>query len=311
MNVLVTGATGFVGRSLVPALCAAGHDVTAMTRDASSYDPETDVTVVECDLLAPATLDGAFDGIDAAYYLVHSMNDGGSFAERDRRAATNFAREASRAGVERVIYLGGLGASADALSEHLRSRREVEAVLDEGAYDLTTLRAAIIVGDGSVSFRLVTQLSKRLPIMLTPKWVRTDCQPIAIDDVVGYLLGVLDAPATADDTFEIGGPEVLTYGDLLKRTARHLGSRALIVPVPVLTPQLSVYWVTLVTDVPGSVARPLVDGLKNPVVVTDDRIRDLVPISVTPLDEAIERALGRESDAGDATAASTRIDTRR
>ncbi|MDZ7702484.1 MAG: NAD(P)H-binding protein [Halobacteriales archaeon] len=291
MNVLVTGATGFVGSALVPALLDAGHTVSTMTRDAARYDAPAGVSVVEGDLLEPATLGDAFEGVEAAYYLVHSMQAGGAYAERDRRAARNFAHAASEAGVDRVVYLGGLGETGDGLSEHLRSRREVEAVLADGDYALTTLRAAIIIGDGSASFQMVRQLAGRLPVMVTPRWVRTECQPIAIDDVIAYLTGVLEAPETAGGTYEIGGPDVLTYEAVLRRTARQLGRSPLIVPVPVLTPALSVYWVDLVTDIPKSVAHPLVYGLKNPVVVTDDRIRDLVPVDLTPFDEAVAAAL--------------------
>lgn len=294
MNVLVTGATGFVGRSLVPALVAAGHTVTAMTRDADSYSPPENVAVVEGDLLSPSTLEGDFEDIEVAYYLVHSLQAGSEFAARDRDAAQNFAEAASEAGVDRVIYLGGLGETGEELSEHLRSRREVETILGTGEYDLTTLRAAIIIGAGSASFTMVQQLAGRLPVMITPQWVRTPCQPIAINDVISYLVGVLDEPETAGETFEIGGPDILTYGTVLRRTAHHLGKHPLIIPVPVLSPALSVYWVDLVTDVPKAVAHPLVYGLKNPVVVTDDRIRDYLPIELTSFDDAVELALEAE-----------------
>lgn len=292
MNVIVTGATGFVGRSLVPALRSAGHTVTAMTRDPSSYDTEAGVSVVAGDLLDPASLEGVFTKIDVAYYLVHSLDTGPGFAERDRQAARNFVQAANEGGVDRVIYLGGLGETGEDLSEHLRSRREVEVILRTGNYDLTTLRAAIIIGRGSASFAMIRQLAQKLPIMVTPKWVRTECQPIAIKDVIEYLVGVLNVPETAGETFEIGGPEVLTYEDAIRRTARHFGKQPHIIPVPVLSPGLSVYWVDLVTDVPKSIAHPLVYGLKNPVVVTDDRIRELLPITLTPFDEAVERAIG-------------------
>lgn len=292
MHVLVTGATGFVGRSLVPALLSADHTLTVTTRDASSYEPRPGVSVVEADLLEPDSLRAAVADVDVAYYLVHSLQAGAAFAERDRAAARNFARAAGDAGVDRVVYLGGLGETGPGLSEHLRSRREVEEILAEGEYELTTLRAAIVVGAGSTSFRMVRQLAARLPVMVTPKWVRTPCQPIAIADVVAYLVGVLDVAETAGETYEIGGPEVLTYEAMLRRTAAHLGRRPLILPVPVLSPALSVYWVDLVTDVPRSVAHPLVHGLKNPVVVSDDRIRELVPVDLTPFDEAVQTALG-------------------
>lgn len=291
MHILVTGATGFVGSALVAALATTEHSIVAMTRNAGAYTPPPGVAVVEADLLHPSTLVDAFEDVEVAYYLVHSLETGTSFAKRDREAARNFASAASEAGVERVIYLGGLGETGEELSEHLRSRREVEDVLAQGRYTLTTLRAAVIIGRGSASFTMIRQLVERLPIMLTPRWVQTSCQPIAIADVVAYLIGILDAPETAGETFDIGGPDVLTYQEMLLRTGAQLGKHPRVIPLPVLTPALSVYWVDLVTEVSKEIAHPLVYGLKNPVVVTDDRIREHVPITLTPFDEAVERAL--------------------
>ncbi|MFB6227148.1 MAG: NAD(P)H-binding protein [Halobacteriales archaeon] len=293
MRVLVTGATGFVGGRLVSALLGGGHEVSVLVRDVAAYredHPTNGVRIVEGDLLEPGSFSEAVD-VDAAYYLVHSMQAGSDFAERDRRAARNFELAASEAGVDRVVYLGGLGEERNRLSSHLRSRREVEAILGEGEYDLTTLRAAIIIGAGSTSFDMIRQLSSRLPVMITPKWVRNDCQPIAIRDAIAYLTGVLDAPETAGGVYEIGGPEVLTYETMMARTARLMGQRLRILPVPVLTPRISAYWVDLVTNVPKSVAHPLILGLKNSVVVNDDAITDHVDVISTPFEEAVTAAL--------------------
>ena len=292
MEVLVTGATGFVGERLVPALLEGGHDVAVLVRDSTSYDPPEGVTVFEGDVLEPGSFDDALEGVEAAYYLIHAMGGGAGFEERDRQGAHNFARAADSAGVDRVVYLSGLGVDGDDLSAHLRSRRKVEAVLAEGEYDLTVLRAAIIVGDGSASFRMVRQLASRLPVMITPRWVSTRVQPIAISDVIAYLVGVLDTPETAGRTYEIGGPEVLTYREMLAETGELLSGREpIIVPVPVLTPRLSAYWVDLVPDVPSGVAYPLIDGMATDVVVTDDRIRSLVPVELTAFETAVRRAL--------------------
>ncbi|AUX10407.1 NADH-binding protein [Halalkaliarchaeum desulfuricum] len=292
MKVLVTGATGFVGGRLVPALLAADHDVSVLVRDRDRYDPPDGVTVFEGDVLEEGSFEAALADVDAAFYLIHGMGAGGGFEDRDRRAADNFATAASAAGVTRVIYLSGLGVDDDDLSAHLRSRREVERVLAEGNFDLTVLRAAIIVGDGSASFRMVRQLASRLPVMITPQWVSTRVQPIAISDVIEYLVAILDVPETADDTFEIGGPDVLTYREMLIETGKLLSGREpFVVPVPFLTPRLSAYWVDLVTDVPASVAYPLIDGMTTDVIVTDDRIRSLVPIELTPYETAVRRAL--------------------
>ncbi|GAA0724913.1 uncharacterized protein YbjT (DUF2867 family) [Halorubrum trapanicum] len=301
MRVLVTGATGFVGSRLVPTLLARGHDVVALVRDADGYAAPDGVTVVEGDLLEPETLPPAFeiDGepVDAAYYLVHSMDGGPGYEERDRNCARNFAEAASAAGIDRLVYLGGLGEDREDLSEHLRSRREVERILGEGTPALTTLRAAIIIGAGSASFEVIAGLARRLPVMVTPKWVDTLCQPIAIADVVAYLAGVLGVPETAGETFEIGGPEVLTYAEILRRTRRQLGGGLRIVRVPVLSPELSARWLRLVTDVNPYLARSLVEGLRNTVIVEDDRIRELVSVDRTPFELAVARALTESRNA--------------
>lgn len=292
MRVLVTGATGFVGGRLVPRLLDAGHDVSVLVRDRSSYDPAAGVSVFEGDVLDPGSFDAALEDVDAAYYLIHAMGAGSGFEERDHEGARNFADAADAADLDRLVYLSGLGVDGDDLSAHLRSRREVEKVLAAGDYDLTVLRAAIIIGAGSASFRIVRQLATRLPVMITPRWVSTRVQPIAIDDVVAYLSGVIEEPVTAGETYEIGGPEVLTYRELLAKTGQLLsGRKPFIIPVPVLTPRLSAYWVDLVTDIPAGVAYPLIDGMATDVVVTDDRIRSLVPVELTPFETAVKRAL--------------------
>ncbi|WP_336326148.1 NAD(P)H-binding protein [Halovenus sp. HT40] len=295
MRILVTGATGFVGGQLVGELLAAGHEVRALVRDPSSYDAPNGVEVFQGDVLDRGSFEDSLSGVDAAYYLIHSMYAGEDFEERDRLAARNFTRAASEAGVDRIIYLGGLGETGDQLSAHLRSRREVEYILGDGTPELTTLRASIIVGAGSVSFQIVTQLVKRLPVMIAPQWVRTQCQPIAVIDALAYLVGVVDAPETAGKTYEIGGPDILTYGEMLQQTALAMDRRPPpIVPVPVLTPKLSAYWVGLVSDVDWQVARPLIHGLKNPTIVTDDSIREFVSPELTPFSEAVQRALAEE-----------------
>ena len=302
MNVLVTGATGFVGGRLVPALLEAGHEVSVLVRDRSRYDAPEGVTVFEGDVLDAETLAEPLAGVDAAYYLIHAMGAGSGFESRDRAGARNFARAADEAGVERVVYLSGLGVDSPDLSEHLRSRQEVEYILADADYELTVLRAAIVVGDGSASFSIVRQLASKLPLMVTPRWVSTRVQPIAIADVIAYLVGVLDVPETAGGTYEIGGPEVMTYREMLTTVGRlTTGRTPFILPVPVLSPRLSAYWVDLVTDVPADVAHPLIEGLASDVVVTDDRIRELVPVERTPFETAVTRALGQDTDEGEET----------
>ncbi|MFC7018509.1 MULTISPECIES: NAD(P)H-binding protein [Haloarcula] len=297
MHVLVTGATGFVGSHLVSALRAADHDVRALVRDPAGYDPAPGVEVATGDLLEPGSFDAALEGVDAAVYLVHSMGAGDDYEDRDRRAAQNFRAAATEAGVDRVVYLGGLGGDDAPLSRHLRSRRTVEHLLAAGTYDLTTLRAAIIVGAGSASFQLICELAARFPLLVTPRAVATDCHPIAIADVVEYLVGVLETPATAGGTYEIGGPEVMSYAEVLRRTGARAGSGVpRIVSLPVLSPGLSSYWVGFLTDVPASVARPLVAGLDTPVVADDAPIRDLVPVDLTPFETAVDRAKAQLRD---------------
>ncbi|MCU4187420.1 NAD(P)H-binding protein [Acidiferrimicrobium sp. IK] len=289
MRLLVTGATGFVGRSLVPALRSDGHEVLAGTRNPGNY--EGPGTPVRIDLADPATLGAALDGVDAAYYLVHSMESHGNFAERDRAAAVAFRDQAAARGI-RVVYLGGLGDLQESAgkSEHLRSRHEVGAILRDGA-DTVELRAAIVIGAGSASFEILRQLVDRLPVMVCPRWVTTRCQPIAAPDVVRYLVGALEIPA---GTYEIGGADVLTYEVMMRRYAAITGRRRLIIKVPVLSPRLSSHWIGLITDQSAAVARPLADGLSVEVVVTDDRIRQLIPFDPVGFDDAVVRAIAEE-----------------
>jgi uncharacterized protein YbjT (DUF2867 family) len=299
VRILVTGATGYIGSRLVPALTAAGHRVRGLARDprklaAHGWDG---VEIAAGDVLKPETLPAALEGIDAAYYLVHSMEASGSdFAGKDRAAARAFADAAARAGVKRIVYLGGLGSGPE-LSEHLRSRQETGDALREGPVPVTELRAAIIVGSGSASFEIIRDLARKLPFMICPRWVNSRCEPIAVRDVLGYLLGVLGEPATAGRTFEIGGGDVLTYADLMRICGEEMGRRVRIVTVPLLTPRLSAYWLNLVTAVPMSIAFPLVEGLRNDVVCRETSIRDLLPRDLVPFREAVRLALRQEQKA--------------
>jgi uncharacterized protein YbjT (DUF2867 family) len=243
------------------------------------------------DLLQPKSLEAPLSGVDTAYYLVHSMAAGAGFGERDRKAAENFAVAAEHAGVRRVIYLGGLGETGAGLSEHLASRLEVAKILKRGRFSTTWLRAAVIVGEGSASFEMIRSLVRRLPVMIVPRWVFTRCQPIAVADVIGYLVGCLNDERTAGETFDIGGPDILSYCEMMKRVARIQGTAITVIPTPFLTPRLSSYWVGLVTPIAPSVAIPLIEGLKNEVVCKDNRIKELVPLALTGYDEAVRQAL--------------------
>jgi uncharacterized protein YbjT (DUF2867 family) len=278
---LVTGASGFVGRSLVPALLAAGHEVRAATRRPATYQGPGEPVLL--DVLDGTGLSTALEGCDVAYYLVHSMEAAG-FAAADRDAAARFAAAASAAGT-RVVYLGGLGEGA--VSEHLRSRHEVGRILREGA-DTVELRAAIVLGRGGASFEIMRQLVERLPVMVCPRWVTTRCQPIALLDAVRYLVASLDIPAGC---YDVGGPDILTYEEMLRRFAVLTGRKRLILKVPVLTPTLSAHWIGLVTDQPASIGRPLAEGLAAEMVADDERIRSLVPFDLLGFDEAVRLAL--------------------
>ena len=286
--VLVAGATGFVGRRLCRALEDAGHDVRAMTRHPQDYGGTG--TAVFGDVSDPGSLAEALDGCRAAYYLVHSLSSR-DFERLDRAAAKAFAEAAGAAGVAQIVYLGGLGDDGDKLSRHLRSRREVEGLLGSRGVPVTVLRAGIIIGDGGISWEITRQLVDHLPAMVTPRWVRTRTQPVAVDDVVRYLVGVLDRPDALGRVFEVGGPEVLRYRSMLQRVARIRGRRLLLVPVPLLSPRLSALWLGLVTDVDRQAGRSLVDSMTNEVVVHDPAIRKVVPFEPMGYDEAVRQAL--------------------
>lgn len=288
--VLVAGASGFVGRQLCAALEEAGHDVRAMTRRPEAYRGAGQP--VFGDVHEAGTLSAAMEGCRAAYYLVHSL-DSRDFARLDAAAARAFGEAAAQAGLEQIVYLGGLGNDADALSEHLRSRREVEGLLGSAGVPVTVLRAGIIVGSGGISWEITRQLVEHLPAMVTPRWVRTRTQPIALDDVVRYLVGVLGEPRALGRVFEVGGPEVLEYVTMLRRVAGILGRPLVIVPVPLLSPGLSARWLGLVTNVDRQAGRSLIDSMTNEVVVRDDGIRSVVPFEPMPYDDAVRQALGR------------------
>ncbi|MCZ2847994.1 NAD(P)H-binding protein [Modestobacter sp. VKM Ac-2978] len=302
MRVLVTGASGFVGSRLAPALEEAGHEVRAMTRHPDTYSGAG--TPVPGDVGDEASLRTALADCEAAYYLVHSL-DSADFQEKDAAAARAFARAAADAGVRRIVYLGGLGSDSDDLSAHLRSRRQVERLLGETGVPVTALRAGIVVGHGGVSWEMTRQLVAHLPAMVTPRWVHTRTQPIAIADVVRYLVGVLEAPEAEGRAFDVGGPEVLEYLEMLTRVAEIQGRRLLIVPVPLLSPKLSSYWLSLVTDVDVQTGRSLIDSMTNEVVVKDDSIRRVVPFEPMTYDEAVLTALGERARARREARAST------
>jgi uncharacterized protein YbjT (DUF2867 family) len=296
MNVLVTGATGYIGGRLVPRLLEAGHNVVCMARDPSRLEGRewNDVEVRTGDVFDPESLVGAVDGIDVAYYLIHSMSktvDG--FERRDRVAAKNFADAAKAAGVKRIIYLGGLGSADRDLSPHLASRQEVGNVLRESGVPVTEFRAAVVVGSGSVSFEMIRYLTERVPIMIAPRWVSTRCQPIAVANVLEYLVQSLERPESMGRILEIGGPDVMTYGEMMLGYARVRGLRRWMIPVPFLTPRLSSYWVDLVTPIPAAISRPLIEGLRSEVVVNDPIALDLFDIELLSYEQAVRRALER------------------
>jgi uncharacterized protein YbjT (DUF2867 family) len=302
VQVLVTGASGFIGSALGHALEARGETVRAMARHPERYRGAG--RAVFGDIADEPSLTAALEGVDAAYYLVHSLSEP-DFAARDRAGARAFGSAAARAGVARVVYLGGLGDEGDDLSPHLRSRAEVGRILT-GEVPTTTLRAGIVVGDGGISWEILVQLVERLPVMITPRWVDTRCQPVGLDDAVAALCGVLDLPGAAAAVLDLAGPDVLTYRRMLAKVAKMTGRRTLIVPVPLLSPRLSSEWLRLVTNVDLATARSLVDSLTNEVVARDDRIWTMLgrcpaSFSECAADALRVRAARRARPADDAT----------
>lgn len=296
LTVLVTGATGFVGSRLIPVLARAGHRARAMTRHPDAYDGPGEP--VYGDVADPDSLVEPLTEVDVAIYLVHSLGEA-DFERRDAEAARAFASAAQEAGVRQLIYLGGLGEEQDGLSAHLRSRRQVEQLLASSGVPLTVLRAAIIVGAGGISWELTRQLVKHLPAMVVPRWASTRTQPIAIDDVVRYLAGVVGNEAAFGRTFDLGGADRLTYTAMLQQAAEELHGRSLpILEVPVLTPRLSSYWIALVTDVDPVTARNLIDSMRNEVVQRDQDIRELVPGEPMDYRQAVRHALGERPRPG-------------
>jgi uncharacterized protein YbjT (DUF2867 family) len=289
MKIAVLGASGTIGRALLPAL--AGHEVVAVARHEGPQQPG--VRWHRADVTEEAEVRAALAGADVVYHLVHSLGSK-DFVERDRRAADAVAGAAAAEGARQIVFLGGLGDDAPDLSEHLASRAETAKRLSAGSVPVTTLAAAMIVGRGSAAFETIRALVDRLPGMICPRWVSTETQPVALADVVRYLAGVADRAEAFSEHYDVGGPEVMTYRTMIERIARLRGKHPLIVEVPILSPRLSSLWLHLVTPVQASVARPLVEGLRNRTVARETRIRELVPFPPTPFDDAAREALREE-----------------
>lgn len=286
MRVALFGASGVVGSALVPEL-AKDHEVVALSR--RPHADESGVRWVVADATDPASL-GFLEDVDVAVYLVHSLGSS-DFEDVDRAAAENVARAAAEAGLRQIVFLGGLGDDGTELSAHLRSRHETARALASGPVPVTTLRAGMVVGTGSAAFETIRALVDRLPLMICPRWVGVPTQPIALRDIVRYLHGVCGLEPAFGRAFDAGGPEVMTYREMIERIARIRGKRCRIIEVPVLTPRLSSWWLHLVTPVNAAVARPLIEGLRSPTVARDNAIRELVPIELTPFDESVRLAL--------------------
>ena len=294
-RILVTGATGYIGGRLIPRLLEAGYAVRAMVRDPgrlAGRDWSESIEIVRADVTQADSLPDALAGIDVAYYLIHSMAGTKDFHEQDIKAARDFGEAANAAGVARIIYLGGLGDTQSELSEHLCSRQETGRALAAGGVPVTEFRAAVIVGSGSLSFEMIRYLTERVPIMVCPRWVYNRIQPIAIRNVLDYLVAALTAPESDGQIIDIGGADVQTYGNMLKAYAKERGLRRILIRVPVLTPLLSSYWVHWVTPINARLARPLIEGIRNEVIVQNDKARTLFPqIEPIPYQTAVALAL--------------------
>ncbi len=299
-TILVTGATGYVGGRLVPLLLRQGYVVRCMARDPRKLAGRWDDTVnsegrleiVSGDVLKPETLSAALAGVDAAYYLIHAMGDGeAGFVEREKQSALDFARSAAEQRVGRIIFLGGLGRRGTKTSDHLHSRHQTGDLLRSGSVPVTELRAATIVGAGSASFEMLRHLTEKLPIMVCPRWIETRTQPISIEDTLAYLIAALENPDTAGRVLDIGGPDVLTYRDMMQTYAAVKGLRRLIITAPVLTPRLSAYWVNLMTPIPASIAFPLIEGLKTETICENDDAGRLMPLALTTFRDSVARAI--------------------
>jgi len=299
-RVLVVGSTGYIGTRLVSALLHRGYRVNAGYRNSAkikikSWSSYPNLTPVKADVFDVESLTNAAKGCFASYYLVHSMYGKGDFASLDREAAHNMLKATEQAELKRIIYLGGLGEAESGLSKHLASRMEVSRILHSGSVPATTLRAAMIVGAGSASFEIMRYLVDRLPAMVTPRWVRTKSQPIAVSNVIGYLIESLENVKTANRVFDIGGPDILSYQDLMRIYSEEAGlTRRFIVPIPILTPRLSSYWLSLVTPLPTPLTKPLIEGLRNEAVTQNDEIQSIIPQNLLTVRKAIRLALQQD-----------------
>jgi uncharacterized protein YbjT (DUF2867 family) len=296
-TILLTGATGYVGGRLLGALELSGKRVRCLARhpDSLAAKVSSGTEVVRGDVLDPGSLRRALHGIDTAYYLVHSMGSAANFEKEDRVAAKNFGSAARDEGVRRIIYLGGLGDSSKPLSAHLKSRQEVGAVLRESGVEVIEFRASVIIGSGSLSFELIRALVERLPVMITPRWVSVPAQPIAIDDVLQYLLAAEKLPHGGSRIIEIGGADQVSYGDLMKEYARQRGLRRIMISVPVLTPWLSSLWLGLVTPVFARIGRKLIESIRYPTVLRDQSARETFALRPVGYREAVSAAIRNES----------------